>query len=145
MSMPFHKCTTWLLRIIGFSICLAFFPILMPLGTMQQIHAWLGLGDAPDQPIFEYLARSTSLMYFVHGCTLLVCSSDIQRFMPLIKTLAGLNLFVGFVLIGTDLMAGMPSYWTAAEGPPIVLGGILLGWLAHRSKREAEVASNANG
>ncbi len=120
---------TWLLRIIGGSICLALFPIFFPLSLMATIHERLGLGTIPEQPIFEYLARSLSAMYFAHGLIVLAISTDVRRYQPLVGVIGGINLVLGVVLLMTDLWAPMPSYWTILEGPPIVaVGGCLL-WI----------------
>lgn len=97
---------------------------------MSAIHAWLGLGSIPEQPIFEYLARSVSAMYFAHGCIVLVASTDVRRFLPLIYVISGLNVFLGSVLLFTDFIAPMPLFWTLMEGPPIITVGLLLFWLA---------------
>lgn len=94
---------------------------------MESLHEWLGLGEIPEQPIFEYLARSTSGMYFAHGVLVLAASTDVRRFLPLIWAISGLNVFLGATLLVTDLLAPMPWYWTIFEGPPIVaMGAILL-------------------
>ncbi len=133
---------TWLLRVIGATICLAFFPIFFPLSWMSALHSWLGLGDIPEQPIFEYLARSTSAMYFAHGCVILVASRNVEQFVELVLCIAALNLFIGGVLLITDCVAPMPAYWTWLEGPPIMAGGMLLMWLAYRVRSNKKVRSN---
>ena len=120
------KIATWILRLIGGSVCLAFVPIFFPLGLMASIHALLGLGEIPDQPIFEYLARSLSAMYFAHGCLVLVISTDVPRYLPLVKLVALLNIFLGVLLLGIDLLSPMPWFWTLCEGPPIAGIGIIL-------------------
>ncbi|MEC8555385.1 MAG: hypothetical protein VXZ82_10315 [Planctomycetota bacterium] len=131
-SLP-AKLIGWLLRLMGVSLCCAFFPIFFPMSWMVGIHRWLGLGEAPtDAPIFEYLARSNSAMYFAHGLVAVACSMDVRRFLPIAYTIAALNIFAWIVLFCTDLSAGMPSYWTWLEGPPICAGGIVLGWLCSR-------------
>lgn len=118
---------TWILRLIGVSVCFAFFPIFFPLHWMEWIHSAIGLREMPRQPIFEYLTRSLSAMYFAHGCLVMFISSDVARYLPLAKAVAILNIFLGGVLLCVDLRAPMPWYWTACEGPPIVaVGGVLL-------------------
>ena len=48
-----------------------------------------------------------------------------------ITFLGGLHLYFGVALLGVDLAAGMPWYWTAMEGPGIaVFGGVYLGFVA---------------
>jgi hypothetical protein len=116
----------WLLWIIGGSVACAFFPIFMPLHWMAAIHQWLGLGETPTQPIFEYLARSVSGMYFAHGCMVLAISTDVRRFWPLVRVVACLNLLLGVILIVIDSWAGLPIFWTLLEGPPIIMIGAVL-------------------
>lgn len=131
-SLP-ARLVQWLLRLMGVSLCCACFPIFFPMSWMVGLHGWLGLGEAPSEaPIFEYLARSTSVMYFAHGLVALICSTDVRRYLPIICVISAFNIFAGIVLFGTDLSAGMPSYWTWLEGPPICAGGIVLGWLCSR-------------
>lgn len=121
-----EKIAAWILRLIGCSVCLAFIPIFFPLGLMAWIHDWLGLGAIPEQPIFEYLTRSLSAMYFAHGCFVLMISTDVRRYLPLVKLTAGLNMFLGVLLLAVDLIAPMPWFWTAFEGPPIFAVGLAL-------------------
>ena len=46
------------------------------------------LAPFPSDTITHYLARSSSIMYAVHGLLLIFVSFDIKRYMPLIKLLA---------------------------------------------------------
>jgi hypothetical protein len=36
---------------------------------------------------------------------------------------------LGIIFVWVDWHAGMPTWWTALEGPPIAAFGILLFWL----------------
>lgn len=123
----------WLLWLIGGSVACAFFPIFMPLTWMDSIHQWLGLGQAPKQPIFEYLARSVSGMYFAHGFIVLAISTDMRRYWPLVRMVACLNVFLGAVLVVIDSWAGLPIFWTLLEGPPIILVGAVLFYLWYKA------------
>jgi hypothetical protein len=146
-NQRYQRFTTWLLRIIGGSVCIAFIPIFFPLSWMEWLHSKASLGPLPTEPIFEYLARSTSAMYFAHGCVVLLASFDIRRYLPLVWLIGFLNLFCGAVLLGTDLLAPMPTLWTLFEGPPIMCGGVLLLWLTSQASRELQlevVAENAS-
>ena len=130
MKNKMETMATRLLRLIGASICTAMIPAFFPLNWMNAIHGWLGLGEIPHQPIFEYLARSLCLMYFAHGCMVLAVSTDVVRYRPLVFLIGGLNLLLGALLILVDYWAKMPMFWTAMEGPPIFGVGILLLWIA---------------
>ena len=127
-----YRLITWLLRIIAASICSSFFTIFLPLSWMNATHRFLGLGRTPTEPIFEYLTRSLSAMYFAHGFMVFLVSTDVRRYWPMVKWLGVMNLFLGAILFGTDCRAPMPLYWTCLEGPPIIVVGSLLLWLSRR-------------
>ncbi len=117
---------TWLLRLMGGMVCLAIVPVFFPPAWMEYLHQRMGLNRVPDQPVFWFLARSLSLMYFAHGLMVLAISTDVRRYWPLVRVLGWLNLALGLILLGIDLNAPMPWYWTLVEGPGIIVGGIVL-------------------
>ena len=116
-----EKILIWILRIGGVMTVLAFPTALLPASTMAEIHAWLGLGSFPDQPITGYMARSLSLMYGFHGVLLLVISTDVRRYHKLVGWLAWLMVGLGPALLTVDLHSGMPAMWTWTEGPPVLV------------------------
>lgn len=116
----------WLLRVGGAMTLSAFFTMVMPTESMAAVHAWLGLGEFPRTPITEYLTRTISGMYGIHGGMLLVISMDVRRFRPLVVYLAIINIVIGVAFLGVDLEAGMPTWWTLSEGPPILLIGLAM-------------------
>ncbi len=122
----------WLLRLSGAVVMLAIVPVFFPAHWMQQIHDRTGLGAFPDHPISWYLARSLSLMYFAHGVMIVAISCDVRKFWTLIKIMCLLNVLIGAVLLGIDLNAPMPWWWTLTEGPGIMAGGILLFMLVRK-------------
>lgn len=128
MNDPVHsvRWTTWLLRLSSAVLCCAIVPVFLPLTTMDVIHRALGLGSIPDQPIFEYLARSISTLYFAHGVMVGVVSTDVRRYWPLVGALGGLNIFLGVALLVIDARVGLPWFWTWLEGPPIAALGVVL-------------------
>jgi len=123
-----------LLRIGGVTMLLAFLAIFLPVHWMAIIHEWLGLGEFPDSPLVDYLTRSASLLYAWHGGMLLVVSFDVRRYRPLLLYLGIATSLGGLILLGIDLHAGMPAYWTLWEGPPVTVIGLLITWLALRSR-----------
>jgi hypothetical protein len=128
-----HSSQKWLrllLTVIGCGLLVATIPIFFPVSLMATIHGWLGLGKFPDAPITIYLARSTSLLYAVHGAVFLFVSFDLDRYRPLVFLLGWLHVVIGTTTFVTDLTAPMPWYWTAIEGVPVAaMGGAIL-WLA---------------
>lgn len=116
-----------LLRLAGWVLLLAWPFVFIPEEWMAASHRGLGLGEFPASPLVDYLTRSASLLYGIHGAIYLALATDVPRFLPILRVLAMLTLLAGALLIGIDLHAGLPRYWILAEGPPLlVLGGLML-------------------
>jgi hypothetical protein len=130
-----------LLRVGGFTMLLATFAIFMPVSWMTASHEWLGLGEFPESPLVDYLTRSISLLYAAHGGLLLLASGNIQRYRPVLLYLGIATAVGGVLLTGIDLHAGMPTWWTLSEGPPVALLGILITWLVLRSTSRDETTN----
>ena len=114
------------LHVLGWTTLLALGAVVMPRSWMASTHEWLGLGEFPTAPIVENLARSVSAFYAIFGAVCLVLASDIERYRPLIKFLGAVLVLFGAALIGVDLAAGMPPWWTASEGLSTIVFGVLL-------------------
>jgi hypothetical protein len=97
---------------------------------MVAIHQWLGLGEMPDSPVVEYLARSVSAFYALFGALCLVVAGDGNRYRPVVRFLGAATAVVGFILVGVDVGAGLPAWWSALEGPLWVVLGAGLYYLA---------------
>ena len=119
----------WLMTIIGCGLLCATIPMFFPRAWMATIHGWLGLGEFPEAPIMLYLARSTSLMYAVHGGLMLFVSFDLKRYWPMVSVFGWLHVAIGTTMFFIDWTAPMPGYWIAGEGIPIALAGLLIIWL----------------
>lgn len=117
------------LRALGGLTLAAVFAIFLPRDRMAEIHAALGLGGLPQVPIVDYLSRSVSALYALHGGLLLVVAHDLRRHRPIVRYLGWASLAFGALVTGIDLSAGMPAYWTWDEGPPIVAMGLALLYL----------------
>ena len=101
------------LLLIGFGICcsIAVVPFLMPTSWMAACHQWLGLGDFPEAPIVEYLARLTSGLCAFLGLLALVLATNVRHYAAVIRLLAVslatleiINLLYGF-------SSGLPAWW----------------------------------
>ncbi len=123
----------WLLVLSGLFLMVAFLAVLLPVSWMSIGHRWLGLGDFPDQPITVYLARSTSLMYGVHGVLMLYIGLTLDNHWRLVKVLGYLHVLIGISMLIIDLTAPMPWYWTLVEGGPVAGLGVLILFLARVS------------
>lgn len=130
------KVLRTLLGIIGIGLMVAAFAVFLPISWMAAAHQWLGLGEFPDGPITIYLARSTSLLYAVHGFLMLYTAIHLHQYLPLAKVFGYVHVVIGLTILGIDLTTPMPLYWTAVEGIPISLTGAALVWLATKTNLE---------
>lgn len=110
-----------LLRALGVWDLLALGGVIMPDHCMATVHAWIGMGDLPQAPVVDYLARSASLMYAQHAVVFLFLSGDVQRYRPLISLMAVIAIVSGASTLAIDLHAGIPLFWTIIEGPGYIL------------------------
>src|SRR5262245_22626666 len=124
------KALVILLRFVGVGALFALVAVFMPLSWMAATHRWLGLGEMPTGPVVEYLARSVSAFYALVGALCLVVAADLERYRPLVRFLGMAFALMSVVLLGVDLAAGMPWWWSASEGPGGVLFGALMFLLA---------------
>lgn len=125
-----EKVLVVLLRFGAVVTFMAFFTMLLPEETMARAHRWLGLGEFPASPLVDYLTRSISALYGFHGVLLFLVSRDVVRYRPIVIYLGIMNLVLGLMLLAIDLHAGMPWYWTVAEGPGLLLLGPLILYLS---------------
>jgi len=121
-----ERMLVWILRLGGVLTLSAFFAMFLPVSWMAASHRWLGLGSFPETAIVDYLTRSISGMYAMHGVVLLVLSTDIRRYLPLVRILGFATVAFGIGLLLIDLHAGMPIWWTLGEGPFVTVAGILI-------------------
>lgn len=131
-----RKLLVFLLRLGGAVTCAAFLAVFLPVEWMAATHQWLGLGEFPRAPIVGYLARSIAALYGFHGVLLFIIARDPARYRTIVQYAGVMNIAFGLLLIGIDVNAGMPAYWTLAEGPPIIAFGVVVLYLS-RSLREA--------
>ena len=115
-----------LLRIGGVLTASAFLAMVMPTEWMASTHERLGLGEFPRAPVVEYLARSVAALYGFHGILLFVVARDPERVRPIVTYLACFNIAFGALLVAIDREAGLPWWWTAGEGPSIIVVGVLI-------------------
>ncbi len=133
--MTEHRALIILLRVVGVVTCTAIIASVMPTTWIVATHGWLGLGDFPDAPITQYLARSISALYAIFGGLAIVVSTDVQRYAPIIRFFAYVTLAFGVLITGIDSIAGMPASWTLFEGPPTFVLGVVILLLARRVER----------
>ena len=93
---------------------------------MAAGHEWLGLGEFPNLPITVYLARSTSLLYGIHGVLMVYTSFTMQHHWRLAWLFSALHVVIGITMLVTDITAGMPLYWILGEGAPVAALGVVM-------------------
>lgn len=134
--MTAERVLLWLLRLNAAVLLLAAPCTLLPFAWMDQVHREvLGLGSLPDLPIVRYMARSLSLLYASYGLITLYLTLDWPRYRPLVPLVAWLHVVFGSAMLAVDLDAGMPWWWTAAEGPPLAVMGVVMLMLYRRANR----------
>ena len=126
---------TVILRLVGLIALTAFFAMVLPGAWMASTHRALGFGEWPQTPVFEYLARSIAALYGFHGGLLVLISGDPARHAAIVKYMAVMYVAFGLIVLAIDLEAGLPMWWTAAEGPPLVMIGVLIAFLARDLRR----------
>lgn len=124
------KVLVILLRLLGVTALFALLAVVLPASWMAATHRWLGLGEMPTASVVEYLARSVSAFYALLGALCLVMASDLERYRPLVRLFGVAFALLGIVFTGVDLVAGMPWWWTAIEGPRALAVGALIYLLA---------------
>jgi hypothetical protein len=131
MTQEYRKnLLAWLLRYIGVLEMLAFLAVVMPRAWMETSHAWLGLGSMPEGAVLMFLIRQASYAYGMHGLSLWIIASDLTRFRTLVLFNGISFVLAGPVFFLIDHMSGMPSWWTAIDGPSCALFGIAMLWLS---------------
>ena len=122
-----------ILAVTGAGLLLAAVPIFFPAAVINYLHQQLSLGEFPNAAIAFYLARSTSLLYAVHGALMFFVSFNLVRYWPLVRLFGFLHIVLGLTMLGIDLSAPMPLYWIIGEGMPVAATGLLILWLWNRS------------
>lgn len=124
----------WVLRLAGALLVLAWPFVFLPESWMATSHRALGLGEFPASTLVDYLTRSISVLYGIRGLVYLLLATDVARYLPVIRFFGWMDVVAGVLLIGIDLHAGLPLYWTLSEGPPLIGAAALILYLAKRAE-----------
>jgi hypothetical protein len=103
--------------------------MVMPHAWMASTHRWLDMGELPDFGLLDYMIRSVSFVYGLHGVLLWILAWDVKRFRPLVVYAAATYVLSAIVFTGIDLAAGMPWWWTMSEAGSVLCFGLVLFWL----------------
>jgi hypothetical protein len=123
-AFNFARALQFSLRLAGSVEMLAMLAVVMPPSWMAEAHQALKLGEFSKEPLVGYLARTTSLMWAVHGATICFLASDVARYLPVLRLNGWLTLVMGICLLSIDFLAEMPAWWTAIEGPIVIVMGL---------------------
>lgn len=131
-----ERTLIFLLRLSGVILLLAIGAIFLPVDWMAATHRWIGLGEYPDFPLVDYLNRSISALYAIHGGLCLLVATNVRRYRAVVAYIAGAGAVFGVVMLGVDLHAGMPPGWVACEGPSVLVLSVVLLALLRAVPRE---------
>ncbi|HEY6187286.1 MAG TPA: hypothetical protein VIW80_06400 [Pyrinomonadaceae bacterium] len=135
--MKSQRLQAWLLRLAGSVEILAFVAVVMPRSWMEVSHLRLGLGEMPGGPILMFMIRQASYTYGMHGVSLWILASDVDRFRPLLIFNGISFLLAAPVFLIIDHTSGMPLWWTVSDALGCACFGAALLWL-NRGDRRAE-------
>jgi hypothetical protein len=124
--MNYSSLQAWVLRLVGTVEMLAFGAVVMPRAWMAAGHAWLGLSDAPQSPVFDSVMRQVSFSYGLHGLALWFIAWDVARYRPLVVLTAVGYLAAAPAFILIDVANGMPWLWMLGNGGSCLLIGCIL-------------------
>ena len=130
--MSAERLLRWILTAAGTVLLSAALFVFLPTEWMARTHRALGLGSFPDAPLTQYLTRSIAALYAIHGALVLLAARDVRRYLPFVRLIGTTDAAFGLAMLGIDLHAGMPRWWTLIEGPPVFLTGALVFVLAGR-------------
>ena len=122
----------WFLIVFGAMAVAAVVPMVMPTDWMETINDALGLGPFQRSPLMEYLTRSLSALYAMVGALVVYLGINAGRYLELIVVVGWLTIALGIALTVLDFAIGMPATWTWGEGPPTVVVGAFIIWLAKK-------------
>ena len=125
--------SAFLLRLAGSVELLAFLAVVMPRSWMEIAHTWLGMGEMPSGPIIMFMIRQASYTYGMHGISLWVIASDVERFRLLIILNGIAFLIAAPVFFLIDQTSGMPFWWTLGDTFGCGSFGAALLWLSRRN------------
>src|SRR5262245_20503990 len=116
----------FLLRLFGSASLSALIFVFAPYSWMDQIHAQLGMGSLPHEPVVGYLARSTSALYALVGGLFWRLSFDLKRYRAVSMHLGYSVITLGAILLYVDWLEGMPLLWKLGEGPFVIAFGVVI-------------------
>lgn len=115
MVNRYDKWLRWVLVLTGIVMLLALPAVVMPKTWMAALHQKLEMGDFPEQPIAEHLARWTSALYALLGALTLLFATDLAKYRQAITGIALGIPAVSCLLFIMDNQSGLPVIHLLAD------------------------------
>ncbi len=90
---------------------------------------WLGLGEMVAGPITMFMIREASYTYGMHGISLCILASDVDRYRLLILFNGVSFVIAAVVFFVIDVTAGLPLWWTVCDSVGVGVFGAVVLWL----------------
>ena len=104
-----------LLGAIGLLDLSALVVVFVPLATLTEATRRLGLAPLPDVPLTQYMLRTASALYALHGAIFLFLANNVPVYRALIRFLACATLVHGSLVQGVMWAIEMPPWWQFTE------------------------------
>ena len=124
-----------ILRVLSIITLFALVFVFAPFSWMNEIHRSLGLGELPNTPVVQYMARSLSAMYAFFAVLLLWVSFRIDSHLDFLQIGSLSGMVLGGILLFVDISAGLPMDWILGEGPLIIVVFGLILFLVRKLKK----------
>jgi hypothetical protein len=135
-----ERALLWLVRVEAVVLLAAVPAVVLPTSWMATVHDAVGLGELPRAPIVEYLTRSASWVYASWGFFYAYAGFDVRPYLRLLRYLAVTKALFGLGVLALDGWVGMPTVWTAVEGPGIFAVALAQYVLAARALSQVEAS-----
>lgn len=132
--MNAERTLAWLLRVVGAVCLLGVVGLLLPAETMADIHASAGLGEFPDEPIADYLARATSALCGLFGALMIFLSTDVRRYRGVIAFQAYGILILSGALVVASLGSGRLLGFVIADAAACWAYTLPVLWLLRKTR-----------
>jgi hypothetical protein len=127
-----EKSLVWFLRLSAVMFLAATPFVFVPTAWMDAIAQSYGLASLPDLPLMGYLTRHLSALYACMGASYWYISTDLRRFMPLVRFTVPLTFLQALVIVGIDIAVAMPLSWIVGEAISMFVWTLILWWLVRR-------------
>lgn len=111
----------------------ALFAALMPDSWADACADFMGVEPLSHTPLAGYLARLSSMMYVVHGATLIIVARNMPQSLFMVRPLGCVTSLLGCFMLAIDLAEGMPIVWTWIEFTALTANGVIMMVLTPRA------------